>query len=306
MTQFCTNACGKIMVAGEYAVLFGGNALIVPSAQKAQCTFTPGDAVHFSASAGRVPVDDSLFAAVVKTASAAGIAIPTGHYHLDTSAFFHPDGQKYGLGSSAAATVALIKMIFERSARTDRQSLLEFSLQCHREYSQGLGSGADVAAAVYGAPIQFHISSSPTVETLTPHQFLRDLLVIGTPTSQNTRDFVKKAFLLRSKSRSFLHDFITASTKNTLTVTNARNETDFINAMHELYQWLMAFGAHAKIDIISKSHANIHRLARMHGGAAKPSGAGGGDIAIAYVPKASRQQFLDELDKTSAFVIAQD
>jgi mevalonate kinase len=38
----------------------------------------------------------------------------------------------------------------------------------------------------------------------------------------------------------------------------------------------------------------VRDLARRHGGAAKPTGAGGGDVLLALVPEAAVQAFTDE------------
>jgi phosphomevalonate kinase len=36
---------------------------------------------------------------------------------------------------------------------------------------------------------------------------------------------------------------------------------------------------------VTPAHARVIEIARRHGGAAKPSGAGGGDLAVAFFPR---------------------
>ena len=63
-------------------------------------------------------------------------------------------------------------------------------------------------------------------------------------------------------------------------------------ALHGARAAMAHMGRSAGIDIVSAPHAQIAKLAETHGGAAKPSGAGGGDIAVALVPDDTRAQFV--------------
>jgi phosphomevalonate kinase len=55
---------------------------------------------------------------------------------------------------------------------------------------------------------------------------------------------------------------------------------------------MAALGRAADAPIVTEALADAARLARAVGGAAKPSGAGGGDIAIAFVPSDEAAQEL--------------
>ena len=52
----------------------------------------------------------------------------------------------------------------------------------------------------------------------------------------------------------------------------------------------------ASVDIISERHQDIYEIAKSFGGSAKPSGAGGGDLAMALVPLAQRNSFIKAIN----------
>ncbi len=295
-TTLRTTAHGKIMIAGEYAVLFGGPALIMCARQEASCTFMPGPTTVLRAKTTRDNNDISLLRIVMKTCKDAGLKECAGEYVVDTSAFYHPlFGHKMGLGSSAAATVALTKMVLLHNNITDRDLLLKLSLTSHDEFPAGLASGADVAAAAFGTTIQF--AKGPLIEPLVPNHFLTSLIVVTTPNAQDTREYVRKAVAALDNDQAFLHKLVTESAKLCCALRHAQTEDEFISNIDRHTMLLAELGERADIIIETDSHKNIRRLAASCGGTAKPSGAGGGDIAIAYVPKLAREQFIAEVNK---------
>jgi phosphomevalonate kinase len=196
-----------------------------------------------------------------------------------------------GLGSSAAATVALTKMILAHNHSADRNLLWKLSLESHRDFSGGIGSGADVAASVYGETIKYMLlKAGPKITAIRPNAFLKDLIVIATPRAQDTRDRVRKVMAIDGR---ILDDFIATSRKHCLDVESARTEQEFIHAVDGLVFCLTALSAHAKFSFASEEQIAISRLAHSLGGTAKPSGAGGGDVSIAYVPHDKRDRFID-------------
>ena len=64
-----------------------------------------------------------------------------------------------------------------------------------------------------------------------------------------------------------------------------------IEALREAFRLLCEMGEMAGIDYLTEGHRRIHELAELHGGSAKPSGAGGGDVAVALLPSATREAF---------------
>jgi phosphomevalonate kinase len=63
----------------------------------------------------------------------------------------------------------------------------------------------------------------------------------------------------------------------------AANDSGSLVRAADLYgQAMAALGDAAGCEIVTRPHALFAVLARRHGGAAKPSGAGGGDLGVAF------------------------
>jgi mevalonate kinase len=77
---------------------------------------------------------------------------PSLSIEFDTR-FFSAEGQKTGIGSSAALTVALV------AALGKSDDVFVKALLAHSELQGGAGSGVDVAAAVYGGLIEYEMKT---------------------------------------------------------------------------------------------------------------------------------------------------
>jgi mevalonate kinase len=94
-----------------------------------------------------------------------------------------PDGTTLGLGSSAAVTVAVVAAMSAAAGGDDtspmwRKSVLTLALGAHRAVQNGLGSGADVAASVYGGVIRF-VRENGSLPTVTPLTFPSDTILLA-------------------------------------------------------------------------------------------------------------------------------
>lgn len=151
------NIPGKVMLSGEYAVLYGGSAVLTPvplylkvaeSKTKPSQAYSPVikaaldleiiDLFEFEEEHGKPNID------------------------IDRSMLFGADHSgkpiKLGLGSSAAEAVGVIKLRFKRASHEYQDAegiILEYALMAHEEAQGGIGSGADVAACTFAAPINF-------------------------------------------------------------------------------------------------------------------------------------------------------
>ena len=136
-------APGKIFLVGEYAVLDGGVAVLAAVSRYAVAQYVPGTEPQ-SAVVGEA-VKRSLTA--IGEASA---ALPPGSVLVDTDAFCQGKF-KIGLGSSAATAVATVGAMFETaglSIEHMQDEVFSTAEAAHRAAQGGVGSGADVAAAV--------------------------------------------------------------------------------------------------------------------------------------------------------------
>lgn len=161
-------APGKLFVMGEYAVLFGGRALVAAMAAGIRCTVERRPAgwwltapdldldleleAAFAAPPGRLLAD-----AAFTGAREAGISTPL-RVLVEGS---HPSSRaKRGLGGSAAAVVAILGAM-AAAAGNDvespelRRRLFSLALDVHRRNQSGRGSGADIAASVNGGWTEF-------------------------------------------------------------------------------------------------------------------------------------------------------
>jgi len=142
-------APGKVMLAGEYAVLDGGTAIMIAIDRRAIATV----------GARRRPGSEFLDAAGEVLASEVGAdaADALAHTTVDTDAL-RQDRVKLGLGSSAAATVAAIGAALGAVDRFDRAHVAALAATAHAR-AQGkrgaAGSGADIAVSSHGGALAF-------------------------------------------------------------------------------------------------------------------------------------------------------
>jgi mevalonate kinase len=167
------SAPGKLVIAGEYAVLEGAPALVLAIDRQARVTLEDSDGSDYEISApglgihaacGRLDAAGRIAWPALGAAASASLRLvgailetlgaeerpPPFRASLDTRAF-RADGdrrRKLGLGSSAALTVALASAI-RALGRRGAPSL--YTLRAaHRRAQDGHGSGLDVAASRHG------------------------------------------------------------------------------------------------------------------------------------------------------------
>ena len=154
---YIAQAPGSLMLLGEYAVLEGGKAII--SSINKHITVKISERID-----NKFYINTSLGSATLikeeiatnKNFKYIDIALSvfpeiTGA-NIQTEAEFAAD---LGLGSSAATTVACINALLQLSNKpTDKKTVLELSLQAFKQNNVN-GSGADLAASVYGGTIAF-------------------------------------------------------------------------------------------------------------------------------------------------------
>jgi len=85
---------------------------------------------------------------------------------------------------------------------------------------------------------------------------------------------------------SHAHAFASAVTAN--------DADGLIRAADAYGQAMAALGDAAGCEIVTRPHTQLAALARRHGGAAKPSGAGGGDLGVAFTVGNDATQRLRE------------
>ncbi|HHM23546.1 MAG TPA: hypothetical protein ENJ23_00725 [Bacteroidetes bacterium] len=236
---------------------------------------------------------------------------------LDTSEFFLRKGAaKLGLGSSAALTVALLAALFEQYApgtamATDRTELFKTALLAHREAQGNVGSGIDVAACVFGGVLEYQLQDQSKAQParIEPLSFPQDMLVLpvwsGKPSS--TSQLVHQFFAFKEENGNGYRKLLEKLSRLSSAGVSAfrRGDTDaFFSAVQDYYQAMMDIGRSLDEPIISPEHQQIAATVQRNGGAYKPSGAGGGDLGIAFV-RSARQltQMASEVQKAGFDVV---
>ena len=214
-------APGKLVIAGEYAVLEGapGLAVAVDVRASARLTTSPGSGnrlvipetgatFRFRWVPGSRPRWDGAspgalglpLEACAEILASRGLLshvgdLPACTIELSTAEFHKVDSEgrriKLGLGSSAAVTVALMGALLRlaRAPAMSRDVLVALCCEAHRRLQGGMGSGIDVATAVTGGvvAIEFGAQQSPAsgVPRARPVAWPRTLGMVGVWSGQS-------------------------------------------------------------------------------------------------------------------------
>jgi phosphomevalonate kinase len=277
MKPIACSAPGKLFLGGEYAVLKGAEAVVTAVGRRAVAF--PG---------GSDEKDSCLVASVREhvtrhlenTQTSFGGLSPVSA----TSSGFTVDHHKVGLGSSAAVAAAVTGLLFELAGAPvsqRREDILGVATDAHRAAQGGKGSGADVAAAVHGGTIVFSMSGA--VEPLSLGGIR--IVTVWSGRSASTSEMIGKIWAFekeRPKAHQACFEGLSAGAADFAEACRRGTPRDIIDAAATYGKLMDALGRVSGVPVITKSLRRIMNLAGSHGGAAKPSGAGGGDIAVAF------------------------
>ena len=225
-----------------------------------------------------------------------GFSVNPFELKVDSSQFYREDKQvKLGLGSSAALTVALTVSItkylgIDNKLFLKKYDLFRFAHEVHFSAQGKRGSGIDIAASVYGGINKFNIKSSDQVEfteLISSVPVLQDLYLLtvwsGIPvsTQQLLLEVEKFRRQYRGEYKKLMLRLATLSNKG-CSLYAQKMTTDFLDIVGDYYEVLKTLSIKSKIRIISDIHEKIAEIVNGSGGVYKPSGAGGGDIGIAF------------------------
>jgi len=275
------SAPGKLFLIGEYAVLHGHPAIVAAVDRRVTGRFVPGGAPA-------TPLVDQVVETVRAYLVEDGATVPEGAPVLDSSALASGTG-KLGLGSSAAVAAAGVgAMLAAAGCDLEYSRILAFTLanRAHRAAQGGRGSGADVAAAVHGGVIYYARRGNETDVQPLDLPASVELIGFSTGTPSSTVDHVRALEAYAEKQPEPCRARLAAIGSLARRFTSASVDDDVplvVESVKQANAALTALGEEIGLPIVTPALAAAARLAEELGGAAKPSGAGGGDVGVAFL-----------------------
>lgn len=302
MNQVVASAPGKVIIAGEYAVLDGAPAICMAVNCRARVMISANRMdVHCVTAPGflDMPLRAATFAncSEVPLLAAVWRQIPLNidgylNIEIDSSDFVSAGGEKFGIGSSAAVAVALTAAVGQL---TDGIDIREQAYAAHNEF-QGGGSGADVACSVAGGIIEYQQGDLQSQVLAWPAGLHYALLWSGR-SSDTPAQLSKLAMVKPRASRQAL-----ATAAGTVaSVWQGGRAAEVVAAVGEFTDSLQRFDVDHALGIFDAGHREMVAAAVSSDVVYKPCGAGGGDLGIAicedeqalraFVEAAKRQNF---------------
>ena len=322
-------APGKLYIAGEYAVVEPGFPAVLIAVDR-YVTVRVRDA----ADTGRITSDlnagsqlewyrrdsdmviepdetpFSFVLAAMRTVEEAVVELgePLQIFDLNiTSELVDDSGRKFGLGSSAAVTVATVRALCAHyELNLSRMEQLKLALLACIEVQRS-GSGGDIAASMFGGWVSYTSFDREwaraersrrslveliqmdwpglSVHRVAPPDGLR-LLVGWTGSPASTSRLVGGVQSRKTKDRMDYPRFLAESSRCVLAFVDALNDGDragILAGIRRNRELLRQLGERTGITIETPKLRHLIESAEERGGAAKTSGAGGGDCGIVLI-----------------------
>lgn len=277
------------MLFGEHAVLHGRLCLVCAIRQRIRVELTPVTGTGFSiqSALGEYKADlkniaDSRdFRFVLGVVHKKAERVPSG-FHLAIESDFPPT---IGFGSSAAVTVAVAAALAQWTCNTvDPDALFRSARDTIREV-QGLGSGADVAASVYGGIVMYR--AEPLEVEKLPH--VHPLTAVYSGSKKPTPEVVRHVEALRQEFPVVYNEIFDVMDQCAMNAADAAAMRDW-----RTFGRMMNI-AQGQMDSLGVNNATLSEIVyalRADPGilGSKISGSGLGDCAIG-LGAVSRQEF---------------
>lgn len=272
------------MLSGEYAVLYGGTAVLVPVnrhivvAESKDGTEDGNPVVTQALKVRLYELDDyEINNRLENVAIVRSSLMELGE-----------GSKKLGLGASAAEAVGVVALRYERAGtpwRKNRKEVMAAAMQAHSIAQGGLGSGADVAVCAYEAPITFRLEGGqPVVKVLElPTRQKQRAALVWTGQSCDSRLQIERFNSWYGES----HHDAPRLVERLIGLSERMVPEWFRATWNVLFDMLTEYSVvlsrctkEAGIPYQLPIHRELATWAREHGGKAKPVGAGGGDMAL--------------------------
>lgn len=216
-------------------------------------------------------------------------------------------GQKFGVGSSGAISALVARALWrasrpvaDESSLQAREVIFSAALEGHRRAQAGRGSGADVATSVYGEVIRYRLpeppglgawrsgAQGPEVTVCSPSPEGAAVVAVWTGRSADTRRLMSAMAEFQARDVSGWRrrvGAVGASSEEGIRAWRAGDADALLSAVRGSAAALQALGQDAGVPVVIDVHVSLSRkVAEVlgEGGAVKPSGAGGGDMALVF------------------------
>lgn len=269
------SAPSKLILFGEYAVLFGHPSLVLAVDRRVSVRFERGSQGIFSspqALSARWTMEQgkprwtdgerpALLDAVLHHVSA------TGELESDSSSCYASNGSKLGLGSSAAVCTAMV------AALTNRTDVFDLAFSAHRQFQHGKGSGADIAASCRGGLVEYRMTPRAIRAVSWPAGM--HFRCISTGCSASTPRFLEALQTHQSAARPIVDEMGHIAV-------DAMQSGRWNELARQAFSLMDTLGRAIGMPIVSPQHRELAQIAAKVRLGYKPSGAGGGDMGIVF------------------------
>lgn len=320
---------GKLYIIGEYSILKPGNEAIVCAIDKfINVSIDAATDYEFESDLGRFKwmLSEKLPVLFYDTLTHAKAAVYVAHLYLKhlkviptrykiklDSELNSIEHKKYGLGSSGAVIVSIIKgILIYHNVSISNIDLFKLAVLAQIEISD-ITSGGELAASIYGGVVSYRRydllwvlenkgkldillnSDWPMLEIEKLNQVNLDLSICYSGESIETKSYTDKVNL--NNSGSWYNNFMSKTYMIVRSFKDAliHNDYDKLYELTELYRnELMILEKNADITIESEPFKKMISIANNFGLAAKHSGAGFGDCGFALIKKSANKEVLEE------------
>ncbi len=288
------SAPGKLMLYGEHAVVYGSPCIVTAVDQRVRVTVEPNGEGEIHVCSPNVGLDE--YHKSIKKLGQDDVPKSMSFVEYLVKRFYDKNeiiqgiristesdfSSQFGFGSSAAVVVALAKALskYFQIPMTDRE-IFEMAYQAVLDV-QGVGSGFDVAASVYGGTI-YYVTPGTTIEQI----YQGDLpMVVGyTGVKADTPTLIRQVAELKRNE-----GWVEAVFGD---ITDLVNRAKMLFVKQDFVQLGRLMNKNQKLlSTLNVSSVELDKLIRAtkEAGAygAKLSGAGGGDCMIALIDEKDR------------------